>query len=143
MTHQTKIIQTLHYIIIINSQHHLPNFLSPNLLRTEFAKLSCYTVSCSPNKCMVSSFLCSCDASVCLDSINPSVILVAVCTRSLLLLLLPWFMSLCKDASISYLLLMLSLVENSSSLCCLSIACLHSRFARRTAFCNLLVVRMN
>jgi len=38
---QTKIIQTLHYvIIIINLQHHLSNFHSPNLLRTEFAKLS-------------------------------------------------------------------------------------------------------
>jgi len=40
---QTKIIQTLHYvIIIINSQHHLPNFPSLNLLRTEFTKLSSY-----------------------------------------------------------------------------------------------------
>jgi len=38
---QTKIIQTLHYvIIIINSQRHLPNLPLPNLLRTEFAKLS-------------------------------------------------------------------------------------------------------
>jgi len=39
--HQTKIIQTLCYvIIIINSQCHSPNFPSPNLLRTEFTKLS-------------------------------------------------------------------------------------------------------
>jgi len=42
---QTKISQTLHYvIIIINSQHHLPNFPLSNLLKTEFAKLfSCTT----------------------------------------------------------------------------------------------------
>jgi len=38
---QTKIIQTFRYvIIIINSQHHSPNFPLLNLLRTEFAKLS-------------------------------------------------------------------------------------------------------
>jgi len=42
---QTKVIQTLHYIIIIiNSQCHSPNFPSPNLLRTEFTKLSLFTV---------------------------------------------------------------------------------------------------
>jgi len=38
---QTKIIQTLHYVVItINSQRHSPNFPSPNLLRNEFAKFS-------------------------------------------------------------------------------------------------------
>jgi len=42
---QTKIIQTLYYVtIIINSQRHLPNFPLPSLLRTEFAKLSCYMI---------------------------------------------------------------------------------------------------
>jgi len=47
--HQTKIIQTLHYIIIIinlqfNFQCRSPNFPLPNLLRITFAKLSCYMV---------------------------------------------------------------------------------------------------
>jgi len=42
---QTKIIQTLHYvIIIINSQCH-----SPNLLRTEFAELSTKLLSFTVN----------------------------------------------------------------------------------------------
>ena len=45
-------------------------------------------VQFTPNMCIVSSFLCNWDARVCLDSIKPSVILVAVCTRSLLSFLL-------------------------------------------------------
>jgi len=50
--HQTKIIQTLHYIIIIiNSQCCSPNLPLPNLLRTEFAKLSCYTVHLATDQC--------------------------------------------------------------------------------------------
>jgi len=42
---QTKIIYTLHYVIIIINSCHSPDIPLPNLLRTEFAKLSCYVVN--------------------------------------------------------------------------------------------------
>jgi len=48
---QAKIIQTLHYVIIINSQHCLSNFPWPNLLRTSIAACNFHRSDLAEVKC--------------------------------------------------------------------------------------------